>query len=224
MAYDDPATRDERRPLRVVIADDHPIVRLGVRTLVERSGGVVVGEAANGAEAVRFAQERDADLVVLDLVMPNFDGFEALRRLRDLAHPPHVVVLSVREDERSVQEALASGAIGYFVKSGAVSELEGTLRSLKPGSVYLAPVVARKLMHSLFGDFDPTQAPITEREQEILRLIANGMSARLIGEHLGISERTVNGHVNHIYRKIGVHDRVSAVREALRLGLVEFTP
>lgn len=214
--------------LRLLLADDHEVVREGVRLVVEAIPGVeVVGEASTGFEAIDLARSREPDAVLMDVDMPEMDGLVAATRLRQERPGTQVLMLTVHEDEETIFEAVRAGASGYVAKSSGSAELGRALRALVQGGAFMTPLAARKALRFLAREADAAQEAqraadvTTGREREILELLAHGLSAREVGERLGISERTVNTHVGHIYRRLGVRNRVDAVREGIRLGLVE---
>jgi DNA-binding NarL/FixJ family response regulator len=213
---------------RILICDDHAVTRTGLRIMAETLDGVsVVGEAENGAEAVQLSTELEPDLVLMDIQMPELDGIEATRRI--IAQQPDVtvVVLSVQEDEDAVFQAIRAGASGYLSKASSLDTVQEAIAAVHSGGTYMTPSIAGIAIRSLSRKVDEAgeSARLTEittqREQEILRLLADGLSARKIASKLGISERTVNTHIGHAYRKLGVNNRVDAVLAAMRLGLVD---
>jgi len=228
LAADDAVVAEPR--WRVLLVDDHAVVRAGIRMLVDATPGVeVVGEAPDAERAVALCNELEPNLVLMDLNMPGMSGVEATRvLLRE--HPDMlVVILTVQEAEEDVRAAIAAGAAGFLSKSSTLDELKALFEGLEPGRLYLTPVVAGRLVKAVLAD--PTGGngrghgglvdPITDREGEILGLLSRGLSARRIATMLSISERTVNSHIDHIYRKLGVNNRVEAVRRAVNLGLLD---
>lgn len=214
--------------LRLLLADDHEVVREGVRLVAEAVPGVeIVGEASTGREAVELARSTDPDAVLMDIDMPEMDGLAAVAYLRKERPEIRVLMLTVHEDEETIFDAVRAGAAGYLPKSAGSEDLTRALRALAQGGAYLTPLAARKVLRYLSSQAGAVREAqlaadvTTSREREILELLANGLSSREVGEQLGISERTVNTHVGHIYRRLGVRNRVGVVREAIRLGLVE---
>ena len=194
--------------IRVLVVDDHAMVRSGLAALLEASDGIlVVGQAADGRAAVAQARETAPDVVLMDLSMPVMDGVSATRHLLDAVPDAKVVVLTSFSDRARVREALEAGAVGYQLKDGEPSELLAAVRSAAAGHVPLDPRVARVLL--------PRQGErpadgLSPREEEVLRLVAEGLANKQIGRALGISERTVKAHLGRVFRQIGVVDRTSA--------------
>jgi DNA-binding NarL/FixJ family response regulator len=214
-------------PLRagVLIADDHPLVRRGLRAIIDGVADLrVVAEAGEGAEALRCARRPDVDLALVDLGMPGTGGLEVARRLsREPASPP-VLVLSVHDGERHVFEAVRAGARGYVVKSAADDCLVGACRRVLRGERFVVPPGAPKAVRAAIARAEAGEeaaSPLTPREAEIARLVADGVPGSQIAERLGISAKTVERHRENIARKLDLADRVDLTRYAVREGLVE---
>ncbi|MCU0257495.1 MAG: response regulator transcription factor [Solirubrobacteraceae bacterium] len=208
---------------RILIADDHGIVRGGLRLLLERQPGVeVVGEAADGAEAVERALALRPDVAILDVAMPRLTGLQAAREIK--AHAPEigVLVLSMHDDERYVFEALKAGASGYVLKREADQDLVDAVGAVTRGEPFLTNAATGTLLREWMADESagPREA-LSPREQEVVKLIAEAHTNREIGEILHLSEKTVESHRGNILRKLGMRDRVELVRYAIRRGLVE---
>jgi len=210
---------------RVVIADDQRLVREGLRTMLSLLDGVeVVAVAADGDEAVGAVAAHDPDVVLMDLRMPRCDGVSATRRIR--AEHPHtqVVVLTTFAEDAEVLAALRAGARGYLTKDAGADEVARAIARVAEGSADLAPEVQRRLLDLLPAAASPLDGPppdgLTERELDVLRLIATGLSNAEIAAELVVSEATVKTHVNHLFAKTGVRDRAQAVAYAYRHGLV----
>ncbi|WP_028048718.1 response regulator transcription factor [Cellulomonas sp. URHD0024] len=192
----------------VLLADDHHLVRSGLAGLVDGAEGLrVVGQAADGAEAVERVAELEPDVVLMDLSMPVLDGVEATRRIVAARPETHVVVLTSFSDQRRVADALAAGAVGYLLKDCDPRDLVAAVRSAAQGHAPLDPRVARALLPS--ASTSPADG-LSARERQVLRLLGQGMANKQIGRALGISERTVKVHVGHVFRQLGVSDRTSA--------------
>lgn len=213
---------------RVFIVDDHAVARTGLRLLAEALPGVtVVGEASTGIEAVEACRTLRPDVVLMDLEMPEMDGIEATRRLKREVGDTAVLVLTVHDDDASILDAIRAGVSGFLPKSAGLDEIQAAFEALRSGGAYLSAAIGGRALDYLSkkaGEAERTAEAwelITGREREILGLLGRGLSARRIATRLGISERTVNTHVSHVYRRLGVNNRVDAVREGMRLGLIE---
>ncbi|MED7929253.1 response regulator transcription factor [Nonomuraea sp. LP-02] len=205
------------RPIRLLIADDHPIVRDGLRGMFAGDPGFeVLGEAGDGAQAVELARALDPDVILMDLRMPGTDGVTAIKRLAELGIGARVLVLTTYDTDRDVLPAIEAGATGYLLKDTGRDELTRAVRTAARGEAVLSPSVATRLLGQVRTPADPLSA----RELEILRLIADGATNREAAARLFISEATVKSHVLHIYAKLGVNDRAAAVATAFRRGLL----
>jgi DNA-binding NarL/FixJ family response regulator len=209
--------------VRLLIADDHGIVRGGLRLLLERQPDMeVVAEAGDGAEALELALRTRPDVCVLDVAMPKLTGLQATREIR--AHAPEVavLVLSMHDDERYLFEALKAGASGYVLKREADQDLVDAVRAVARGESFLTNAAERSLVREWMADDSTGPAePLTPREQEVLKLIAEAHTNREIGEILHLAEKTVESHRANLLRKLGMRDRVELVRYAIRRGLIE---
>jgi DNA-binding NarL/FixJ family response regulator len=202
--------------IRLLIVDDHPIVRDGLRGVFAAEPDLeVVGEAADGAEALRRAGE--ADVVLMDLRMPGMGGVEAITRLRDTAPDVRVLVLTTFDTDSDVLPAIEAGATGYLLKDAPRDELVRAVRSAHRGESVLAPSVAGRLMGRVRR---PSDGALSKREREVLALIADGTTNREAARKLFVSEATIKTHLLHIYDKLGVRDRAAAVGEAYKRGLL----
>ena len=207
--------------IRVLVVDDHAMVRSGLSALLEASGDIaVVGQAPDGHVAVSAAREHQPDVVLMDLSMPVMDGAEATREVLAVAPDSKVVVLTSFSDRDRVNAALRSGAVGYQLKDGEPAELLAAVRSAAAGHAPLDPRVARVLLPTAG---EQTGDGLSPREREVLRLVAQGLANKQIGRALGISERTVKAHLGRVFRQIGVLDRTSAALWA-RDHLPDATP
>ena len=207
--------------ISVLIADDHPFVRHGLRTYLETLDDMeVVGEASDGVEAVELAGQVLPDVVLMDLVMPELDGVEATRRIRVASPATKVIALTSFDDDQKVFPAIKAGAAGYLLKDVRPADLADAVRKASRGEALLAPSVAARLMQEVSGE-RTASAGLTERELEVLRLIARGMSNKLIAHELVVSEKTVKTHVSNILAKLHLADRTQAALYAVREGLAE---
>ncbi len=216
-------TGGEHRPIRVLLADDHPVVRQGLRTFLELQDDVeIVGEAADGPEAVAVAGRILPDVVLLDLVMPGMDGVEAIRGVRAASPGTRVVVLTTFSDDRMVVDSVKAGAAGYLLKDVRPPDLAEAVRAVHRGESVLHPRVAGKLMREVARPPRPgTLESLSERELDVLRLLASGLPNRDIAARLVLSEKTIKTHVSSILAKLEVKDRTQAALYAVREGLVE---
>lgn len=205
-------------PIRVLIADDHPVVRDGLRGMFTGDPRFeVVGEAADGAEAVAFARTLAPDVVLMDLRMPRMDGVTAIKLLAELELPTSVLVLTTYDTDSEVLPAIEAGATGYLLKDAPGDELMRAVEAAARGEAVLSPTVALRLM----GRVRAPESPLSARELEVLRLIAAGATNREAAARLFISEATVKSHILHIFTKLGVSDRAAAVAVGFQRGLLE---
>jgi NarL family two-component system response regulator LiaR len=201
--------------IRVLIADDHAVVRQGLRSFLDLQDDIeVVGEAADGAEALAAAERLEPDVVLIDLVMPGVDGIEAIRGLRERVPGARAIVLSSFIDDEKLFPAVRAGAAAYLLKDVQPQELVDAIRTVHRGGALLHPRVASRLLEELVTD------PLTPREREVLGLIGRGMANKVIARELSLSEKTVKAHVSSILAKLGVTDRTQAALYAVRAGLV----
>ncbi|MFD5280886.1 response regulator [Streptomyces rubrogriseus] len=207
--------------IRVLLVDDHQVVRRGLRTFLEVQDDIeVVGEAADGAEGVDRAQELKPDVILMDVKMPGMDGVDALRRLRELDNHARVLVVTSFTEQRTVVPALRAGAAGYVYKDVDPDALAGAIRSVHAGHILLQPEVAGALLSQEESSSGPGRAgSLTEREREVLGLIADGRSNREIARALVLSEKTVKTHVSNILMKLDLADRTQAALWAVRHGV-----
>jgi DNA-binding NarL/FixJ family response regulator len=207
--------------IRVLLVDDHAIVREGLRTLLADEPAVeVIGEAGDGAQALTQVAALCPDVVLMDLVMPVLDGMAATRRLRELGVPSRVLVLTSFAEDQQVREAVQAGAIGYLLKDVLKSDLLVAIQAAASGEAALHPVAQRSLMRHVATPPAPTLVEeLTERERDVLRLLARGRSNREIAAGLHLTEGTVKGYVSVILGKLGVADRTRAALYALKHGL-----
>jgi DNA-binding NarL/FixJ family response regulator len=205
--------------IRVLIVDDHPLVRRGLTSLLNGAGGMeVVGAAADGAEAVASVVEKRPDIVLMDVSMPGMDGLEAVRRLLEAVPGTRVVMLTSFSQRDVVIEAFDSGAVGFLLKDAEPSELINGIRAAARGDAPLSPRAAKELLEDR-----ATRRPlddITNRERDVLTLVARGMSNKQIAWRLGISEKTVKAHLGSVFDRLGVQDRTQAALWAQKHGLV----
>ena len=210
------------RSIRVLVADDHAIVRKGIRALLATEPDIeVVGEAENGREAVTEVEKLRPDVILMDLVMPELDGIEAIRRITARQPEARILVLTSFAADDKVFPAIKAGALGYLLKDSGPEELVQAIHQVYRGESSLHPTIARKLLQELSrpSERPPTPEPLTEREVEVLRLVARGQSNQEIADQLVISEATVRTHVSNILGKLHLASRTQAALYALREGL-----
>ncbi len=204
--------------IRVLVADDHAVVRAGIVALLAAEPGIeVVGEAVDGEDAVEQALALRPDLVVMDVRMPRLTGDAATAAIRAQADEVRVLVLTTYESDASILSAIEAGASGYLLKAAPAEELIAGVRSVAAGEVALSPAIAAQLVARMR---EPAPAPLTPRETEVLRLVADGLSTREIGERLFLGESTIKTHLLRTFEKLGVNDRTRAVTLAMQRGLL----
>ena len=209
--------------MRILVADDHGIVRSGIRLLLERQSGIeVVAEAADGVEALEQALACRPDLCILDVGMPRLTGLQAAREIRAQLPGVLVLMLSMHDDEHYLFEALKAGASGYVLKREADQDLVGAVRAVGRGEAFLTNAAERSIIRRWMADgADGPTIPLTPREEEVVKLIAEAHTNSQIAAILHLSEKTVESHRANVLRKLGMRDRVELVRYAIRRGLVE---
>jgi DNA-binding NarL/FixJ family response regulator len=206
--------------IRILIADDHSVVRQGLRMFLALDPEFeVVGEAANGEEAVRLAEQLEPDVVLMDLLMPVMDGITAIAQIRGRTTAIEIIALTSVLEDASVVGAVRAGAIGYLLKDTESDALVRAIRAASAGQVQLSPEAAARLMRELRAPEDPE--PLTGRELDVLRLVAAGRSNKEIARDLHIGEKTVKTHVSNVLGKLGVQSRTQAALHAVRTGLVD---
>jgi DNA-binding NarL/FixJ family response regulator len=213
--------------IRILLADDHALVRAGIRALVQRVSGLeVVGEADNGREALRLAKSLHPNVVLMDISMPELNGLDAIARMLQYDPKIAIIVLSMHESREHVLRALQAGASGYVLKNAAVDELEKAIRAVACGQKYLTPAVSQQLIATVTAPRSDAPGPcnaaesLTQRQREILQLIAEGRSSREIAALLNISVKTVETHRSLLMERLNLHDVAGLVRYAIRVGLV----
>lgn len=212
------------KPIRVLIADDHALLRAGLRALLCAAGGIeVVGEAADGREALEAAQALNPDVAVVDVAMAGMNGIEAIARIRTVAPDVHVIVLSMYAGEEYVAAALRAGACGYLVKDSAPEELVAAVRSAAVGRTHFSPPISREVVEGYLERIRADAGPheiLTPRQREVLQRIAEGHSTKGIAFDLGVSPKTIESHRAQLMQRLGIRDVAGLVRYAIRHGLV----
>jgi DNA-binding NarL/FixJ family response regulator len=210
--------------IRVLIVDDHAVLREGVRALLQLQPDLeVVGEAADGKSALAEVERLDPDVVLMDIAMPGLGGIEAALEMKKLGRRARILILSQYEDREYVRRLLKAGVAGYVLKKSAGAELPGAIRAVHRGGLVLDPEVARTAMEESgvagTGTVDPYDA-LTDREKQVLKLVAEGLSSKEVADVLGISVKTAMTHREHVMEKLGVHNRTELVRFAIRRGVI----
>jgi DNA-binding NarL/FixJ family response regulator len=213
--------------VKVALIDDHDLLRRGIKTMLESEPDIeVVGEAADGAQALKLVEEALPDVVLIDVIMPHKDGIEATKEIKDAFPNMGVVVLSGHDERQFLFDALKAGASGYMLKTADLEEVVATVRSAAKGEAKLDPSLATQVLSEFQAyqraDVSEVYQPLTPREREILRLMSDGLPNKTIASRLSISERTVTTHIANIYSKLHVNNRVSAIQEATRRRLLDF--
>jgi DNA-binding NarL/FixJ family response regulator len=205
-----------------MLADDHRMLREGLRRSMTDQGFDVVGEARDGDEAVRLAEELQPDVILMDVTMPEMDGVEACRQVRIQVPETKVVMLTMHADKDVLQRAIAAGASGYLVKDCSLDEIAEAVR-MAAGDEALSPALASSMLAEVRRLDEPDDRVVTKREEEVLQLIADGCSTGEVAERLYISQKTVKNHLASIYQKLDARDRTQAVLAAVRMGIVHLT-
>ena len=205
--------------IRILIADDHGLVRQGVRALLEQAEMVVVGEAADGPEALQLAHTHAPAVALLDIAMPHLNGLETARRLRETVPQTKSMLLTMHTDEPYVLAALHAGAVGYVVKTQAAAELVQAIHTVVQGAIYLSPWVTTAVVQAYVRGTPLPRDPLTAREREVVQRIAEGQTTKEIAAALGLSVKTVESHRINAMRKLDIHETATLVRYAIRRGL-----
>ncbi len=206
--------------MRVLLADDHQILRDGIRRGLESAGEEVVGEADNGEEALELVRTTAPDIVLMDLSMPVLDGVSATRRITEEFPDVRVVVLTMHDDPQRTRAALEAGAIGYMTKGTSFADVLDTLRRAMAGEEVLSPQLAASMLTAASGA-NASDELLSDRQTEILQMIADGLSTKQVARELGITQKTVHNHLNAIYRRLDTQSLTHAVLSAVRLGIID---
>jgi len=208
-------------PTRILLADDHVIVRQGLRALLERAGLEVVGEAADGHEAVRLAGDLHPDVAILDFAMPRLNGLDAAKEVRRRSSATRTILLTMHTEDHYVLEALQAGVSGYVVKTQAAADLVQAIHEVSRKAMYLSPVVSRTIVDAYLGKTAPPADVLSSRERQVLQLVAEGKTTKEIATLLGVSTKTADSHRTRLMRKLEIHDTAGLVRYAIRRGLIQ---
>jgi two-component system response regulator NreC len=207
--------------LKVLLADDHHVVRQGIRAVLEREGFQVIAEAANGREAVALAKAHNPDIAVLDLSMPELNGIGAAEEILQASSRTGVLLLTMHTGEHQVLTALRAGIRGYVVKTQALEELVRAIRDVATGGTYLSPAVSGIVVDAYLSHTDTASDPLTPREREVLQLVAEGRTSKEVASRLGVATKTAESYRARIMDKLDIHDTAGLVRYAIRRGLIQ---
>jgi len=205
---------------RILLADDHTIVRQGLRAILEREGYEVVGEAADGREAITYAEKFRPDVAVLDISMPLLNGIDAAREVAKVSPRTKTVLLTMYTEDHYVLESLRAGVTGYVLKMRAALALVQAIQAVMKGEIYLSPGISRAVVQAFLSKTDIPEDPLTTREREVLQLVAEGKTTKEIAAQLGISAKTADSHRTNIMEKLDIHDTAGLVRYAIKRGII----
>ena len=206
---------------RILVADDHPVVRQGIKSLLVREGFNVVGEALDGRDALRQVEATQPEVALLDLAMPGLNGLDAAREIMHTSAVTKIIILTQHTEEPYVLEALRAGVHGYVLKSQSVSDVVQAIRDVTRGKLYISPTISDVVISAFRGQTHLPSDLLTTRERQVLQLVAEGNSTKRIAEILGIAQKTAESHRSHLMVKLGIHEVAGLVRYAVRRGLVQ---
>lgn len=208
-------------PFRIVLADDHVLVRQGLKSLLEREGYLVIGEASDGQEALRQVTSLKPDIAIFDISMPVLNGLDAAREVARSFPKTKAILLTQHDEDQYISEALDAGVRGYVLKSQVASDLLEALHDVARGQFYLSPGISRAVMESYRSKTARSKDPLTARERQVLQLVAEGRSTKDVASLLGISVKTAESHRTRLMQKLDIHETASLVRYAIRKGIVQ---
>ena len=208
-------------PTRVTLADDHALIRQGLKALLEKQGFQVVCEASNGQEALSLVEKTQPDVAIVDISMPVLNGVDTARELKKSAPKTKVILLTQHDEDQYVTEALRAGVKGYVLKSQAAEDLVHAIQEVCRGSVYLSPNISRTVVDAYLSKTYLSADPLSGRERQVLQLVSEGKSTKDIAVHLGISVKTAESHRSRLMKKLDIHETASLVRYAIRRGLIQ---
>jgi DNA-binding NarL/FixJ family response regulator len=208
-------------PTRVLLADDHALIRQGLRALLEKQGFQVVCEASDGQEALRSVEKTQPDVAIVDISMPVLNGVDTARELKKSAPKTKVILLTQHDEDQYVTEALRAGVKGYVLKSQAADDLIHAIQEVCRGSVYLSPNISRAVVDAYLSKSDVSNDPLSGRERQVLQLVGEGKSTKDIAVCLGISVKTAESHRARLMKKLDIHETATLVRYAIRRGLIQ---
>jgi DNA-binding NarL/FixJ family response regulator len=206
---------------RVLLADDHALIRQGLRALLEKQGCQVVCEASDGQEALRSAEKAQPEVAILDISMPVLNGVDAARELKKSSPKTQVILLTQHDEDQYVTEALRAGVRGYVLKSQAADDLVHAIREVCRGCVYLSPKISRAVVDAYLSKTYASSDPLSGRERQVLQLVSEGKSTKDVAAQLGISVKTAESHRTRLMKKLAIHETASLVRYAIRHGLIQ---
>lgn len=206
--------------VRILLADDHTIIRQGLKLMLEAEGFQVIGEASNGYEAISLFQSLRPEVAILDISMPLLNGLDAAREILKADSQSKIILLTVHTQDRYVLQSLRVGIAGYLLKDNAADELVQAIKTVCRGDMYLTPCVSRTVVQAFLSHGQDSDEPLTPRERQVLQLIAEGKTMKEVGAILGVSSRTADSHRTKIMNKLAIHDTASLVRYAISIGLV----
>ena len=208
-------------PTSILLADDHALIRQGLKALLERQGCRIVGEAADGQEALRSAENSQPEIAILDISMPILNGIDAARELKKSAPKIKVILLTQHDEDQYVTDALRAGVKGYVLKSQVADDLVHAIREVSKGAVYLSPKISRAVVDAYLSKERLSTDPLSGRERQVLQLVGEGKSTKDVAALLGISVKTAESHRARLMNKLDIHETASLVRYAIRQGLIE---
>jgi DNA-binding NarL/FixJ family response regulator len=208
-------------PIRIALADDHVLVRQGLKSLLEREGFQIVAEASDGQEALRSVESLQPDIAIIDISMPTLNGLNAAREMSRSSPKTKTILLTQHDESQYVSEALDAGVKGYVLKNQVASDLLLAIQQVSRGQVYLSPGVSRAIMEAYNSKLDKAKDPLTFREKQVLQLIAEGKSTKDVASLLGISVKTAESHRARLMQKLDIHETASLVLYAVRHGIVQ---
>ncbi len=208
-------------PIQVLLADDHQIMRQGLKSLLEREGFRVVAEAADGRDALRLAETSHPDVVILDLAMPGLNGVDAAREIARSSPKTKAILLTMHKEDAYVLQALSAGVSGYVLKTQASADLVQAIREVTRGSIYLSPGVSRAVVDAYRAKTELPPDPLSPREREVLQLVAEGKTTKEVAAILGVSVKTAESHRTRIMEKLDIHETAGLVRYTIRRGVIQ---
>ncbi|MGC1416518.1 MAG: response regulator transcription factor [Candidatus Acidiferrum sp.] len=208
-------------PIRIVLADDHVLVRQGLKSLLEREGFQVVAEASDGQEALCHVESLQPDIAIMDISMPTLNGLNAARQMNRSSPKTKTILLTQHDESQYIREALEAGVKGYVLKNQIASDLLLAIRQVSRGQVYLSPGVSSAVVEAYRSKSEKFESPLTPRERQVLQLIAEGKSTKDVASLLGISTKTAESHRTRLMQKLDIHETASLVRYAVRHGIVQ---